>query len=56
MNYYIKGCVKLCPTVRVWLVALARTKLVKKNKPLGKSTRIFRVSENQAMNYTYCCT
>ena len=39
---------------RVWLIALARTKLVKENEPIGKSARIFRVHTNLAIGYTRC--
>lgn len=37
--------------VRVWLVALARTKLVNKSEP-EEIPRNFQVGDNQAINYT----
>ena len=40
--------------VRVWLVALARTKLAKETEPIGNSDRNFRVHTNQAIGYTRC--
>jgi hypothetical protein len=39
--------------VRVWLVALARTKLVNKSEP-EEIPRNFQVGDNQAINYTRC--
>ena len=42
-----------CQRVRVWLVALARTKLVNKNEP-EEIPKEFPLGENLAIKYTRC--
>ena len=51
LPYFIEF-LNVCQRVRVWLVALARTKLVKETEPVGKSAGFSEYTQTSNWLYT----